>query len=58
MSNDQLSAYERIALQGVEESLRHDDREFVERFDLDALGLDREAARWRDTVFQWLRRAG
>jgi hypothetical protein len=58
MSNDQLSAYERTVLQGVEESLRRDDRQFVERFDLDALRLDREAAQWRDTVFQWLRRAG
>jgi hypothetical protein len=58
MSNDQLWAFERIVLQGIEDSLRDDDREFVERFDLDALKLDREAAQWRDTVFQWLRRAG
>jgi hypothetical protein len=57
MTDDQLSKHERIVLQGVEDSLRADDSEFVERFKLDALALDDpHGDRRRGLVLSWLRR--
>ena len=57
MTDDQLSKYERIVLQGVEDSLRADDSDFVERFNLDSLALDGgRGDRGRSALLAWLRR--
>lgn len=40
MSDPQLSHRERTILQTMEQALRDDDRDFVQRFDVDARRLD------------------
>lgn len=57
MTDDQLSKYERIVLEGLEDSLRADDSAFVEQFKLDALALDDpHGDRRRGLVLSWIRR--